>query len=214
MRRFSEKSPLRLLLKLAAAALACMALWTAYVQWLIHTADNKDMREKRDAAIVLGAALWNDVPSPALRERLDHAYELYKGGYVPKLIVSGGLDSNGATVTEAEGMKTYLAAKGVPEHDIVLEDRSRSTYENLLFSRSIMERNGWERAVIVTHTYHAARALDIARFLGYKDPVVSATDSKVMWMPWHKGRETLAYAKWQLDKLLLLAGWKEKEAAS
>src|SRR4051812_38157522 len=61
-----------------------------------------------DVGIVLGARLWNDKPSPGLRERLDHALGLYRQGTFSHFIVTGGLDSDGATITEAEGMRDYL----------------------------------------------------------------------------------------------------------
>jgi uncharacterized SAM-binding protein YcdF (DUF218 family) len=182
--------------------------WTGFVQWKIASATRTDSPASADVAIVLGAALWNDEPSPGLRERLDHAWELYREGRVPRLVVSGGRDANGSTLTEAEGMKRYLVGRGVPEQDVITENEARSTYENLLFSRRIMEQNGWQRAVIVTHHYHAARALDIARFLGYREPQASTAASTVMYMPRHLARETLAFTKWELDKLLLTVGWK------
>lgn len=185
--------------------------WTGYVQWKIESAIRQELPISADVGIVLGAALWNDEPSPGLRERLDQALKLYRERRVPRLIVSGGLDNNRSTLTEAEGMKHYLVEQGMPEQDVVTENEARSTYENLLFSKRIMERNGWERAIIVTHHYHGARALDMARFIGMKEPHVSTTASTVMYMPWHRARETLAFTKWELDKLLLGAGLKPKE---
>jgi uncharacterized SAM-binding protein YcdF (DUF218 family) len=113
---------------------------------------------RADAGIVLGASLWNDKPSPALRERLDHALALYRAGVFPRIIVSGGLDAGGAKLTEAEGMRNYLQEQGVPAPSIEMDTKSHSTYENLLFSRNIMKARGWHTAVIVTHRYHGRDA--------------------------------------------------------
>jgi uncharacterized SAM-binding protein YcdF (DUF218 family) len=157
--------------------------------------------ERADVGIVLGAALWNDRPSPALRERLDHAIALYRSGVVSRLIVSGGLDDEGATITEAEGMRNYLLEQGIPDHDIFMERASRSTVENLLFSRAIMDDEGWDSAVIVTHDYHGARAADIAASLDFDPVQVSVTESRVLNMTFHRLREVLAFAKWELTKL-------------
>lgn len=187
------------------AVTVCGLLWIGYIQWLIQSAQQSAPPGRSQVAIVLGAALWNDRPSPGLRERLDRAYELYKDGTVQRLIVSGGLDNNGATITEAEGMKRYLAERGIPEEAIVEENEATSTYENLLFSKRIMDREGWTEPVIVTHQYHGARAIDIARFIGIP-ATVSLTESKAMWMPWHKFRETLAYTKWLGNKLIMRLG--------
>ena len=178
-------------------------LWIVYIQWMILSVQHQEPI-KSDIGIVLGAALWNDYPSPALQERLDAAYDLYTKGYYSTIIVSGGLDHNGATITEAEGMKQYLVDKGIPAHLIFMEDQSRSTYENILFSKRMMEDHHWNRAIIVTHEYHGARAWDIARYLELQESRIYTIKSNVLWMPWHKARETLAYTKWILQKYLLV----------
>ncbi|WP_409346882.1 YdcF family protein [Paenibacillus sp. MBLB4367] len=196
---------LRLLLKLAGIAAVLLLVWVGYVQWKIQAAQFGETKAA-DVGIVLGAALWSDKPSPGLKERLDHAYSLYKAGKYPRLIVSGGLDGNSSKLTEAEGMRNYLIEKGIPSERIFLENEARSTYENLLFSQAIMERNGWRSALIVTHHYHGARAQDIANFIGMKDADVDTADSRVMNMTWHNTRETLAFTKWELDKLLMRLG--------
>lgn len=193
----------RMFRKVALVLIAIGFLWVVYVQWLIHTVHNRAPGPASEVAIVLGAALWNDRPSPALRERLDQAYKLYEAKQVSRIIVSGGLGANGSTISEAEGMKRYLTERGVPPEAVVEEGESTSTYENLRFSKRIMDREGWSAPVIVTHEYHGARAMDIARFVGLQDAAVSLTKSNVMWMPWHKARETLAYTKWLADKWLM-----------
>jgi len=193
----------RLFRTIVLALLAIGILWVVYVQWLIHNVQNRAPVQTTDVAIVLGAALWNDRPSPALRERLDQAYRLYETKQVTRIIVSGGLGANGSTITEAEGMRRYLTERGVPPEAVYEEGESTSTYENLRFSKRIMDREGWSVPVIVTHEYHGARAMDIARFVGFREASVSLTKSNVMWMPWHKARETLAYTKWIADKWLM-----------
>lgn len=199
--RRRSRSNRSLFIRVAAACFILGLIWVAYVQVKIHTAPETDSTNHADAGIVLGASVWNNEPSPALRERLERALSLYRNGQVDRLIVSGGLDYNGSTITEAEGMRNYLVRHGIPEQDVVLEKLARSTYENVLFSRQIMIDNGWKSAVLITHAYHAARSYDIAKFLNMSNPKVSSMDSEVMWMPWHKARETLAYTKWELDKI-------------
>ena len=177
--------------------------WIGYVQWKIDSVIRYESRASFDVGIVLGAALWNDRPSPALRERLDHAARLYREGRIKHLIVSGGLDGNGSTITEAEGMKNDLTGRGIPEDAVFMETEASNTYENILFSYRIMKEQNWESAVIITHQYHGARALDIARFVGLKEPGVSTIPSQVLFMPYHRLRETLAYTKWVMDKMLI-----------
>src|SRR5690242_8616129 len=50
--------------------------------------------QHRDAAVVLGASLWHNKPSPALRERLNRALDLYRKGNIDTFILSGGLGNN------------------------------------------------------------------------------------------------------------------------
>ncbi|WP_245203800.1 YdcF family protein [Ammoniphilus resinae] len=188
--------------KLLLVFLLSGLVWTFYTQWLIYSVEQQQP-SKSDVGIVLGASLWDNYPSPGLQERLNKAYDLYMEGYFSDVIVSGGLDYNGSTITEAEGMKRYLVSKGIPVEHIFIEDQARSTYQNLLFSQAIMSENDWEKALIITHEFHGARSQDIADFLDYRDPIVTTVKSEVLWMPWHKARETLAFTKWYLEKALI-----------
>lgn len=192
------KLPLKVILIFAALAV----LWVIFIQWKMESLPEGNLPSK-EVGIVLGAALWQSTPSPALQERLNRAVQLYEEGAIKQIIVTGGYDHANSKLTEAEGMRNYLLDKGVRESDIYLENEATSTYENMLFSQNIMKQNGWTSSVIVTHRYHAVRALDIARFLGYEDPAASPMDSNVLMMTWHKGRETLALTKWQWDKVML-----------
>ncbi|WP_063892452.1 YdcF family protein [Paenibacillus sp. Leaf72] len=205
-KRRTNKRPGLLLFRMLAWCIVAGVFWCGYVLWVINSYNAPKEREKADVGIVLGAALWDNVPSPALKERLNLAYKLYEQGKVDKLIMSGGLDAGGAVVTEAAGMKTYLVNKGIPEDKVLLEDKSTSTYENLLFSKTIMEREGFASALIITHQFHAPRALEIAQFLNYASVEAEGTPSQVL-KPWNaEGREVLAYTKWKLDALMLWLG--------
>jgi vancomycin permeability regulator SanA len=181
-------------------------VWVGYMQWRMAAIGRGVTPEPADVGIVLGAALWNNVPSPGLKERLDQALQLYRDGKVSVLIVSGGYDYNGSEFTEAEGMGNYLLAQGVPSKAIFLEKRATNTYQNLLYSEQIMQKNGWSRAIIITHRYHSVRALDIARYLKMEQPQVAPTDTQVMSIPWNRFRETLALVKWEAEKALLTVG--------
>lgn len=199
--------PVRLLLRLCAWGVALGALWCAYIIWLIASYDPPKTVPHADVAIILGAALWSDKPSPGLRERLDYGYDLYKQGYFKAFIVTGGHDHNGSTLSEAEGMRDYLVAKGVPQAAIVLENDARSTYENLLFSKPLALKRGWDKLLIVTHDFHAPRAADIASYLDYPQETASiGTKTKVL-KPWFNySREVLAFTKWKLDEGLMKLG--------
>ncbi|TFE30106.1 SanA/YdcF family protein [Cohnella luojiensis] len=197
---------IRAILWLAALGIVALVIWCSTLYYLIthfKGKPNPGTTVSADVGIVLGATLLNNEPSPGLRERLDHGIDLYRSGAFKSFIVTGGLDNNGATLTEAEGMRNYLVEQGIPESSIVMDSLSRSTYENLSFAQEIMERNDWDAAVVVTHDYHGSRAADIAGKLGYKPVQVSVTRSKVLNMSYHETREILAYTKWLATKMFL-----------
>jgi uncharacterized SAM-binding protein YcdF (DUF218 family) len=204
-RRGSSKV-LRFLIRFVVVCFLAVLIWCAALYYMITHFEGIPQNSgnlQADVGIVLGATLWEDKPSPALLERLDHSLQLFRSGLFSSIIVTGGLDNNGSTLTEAEGMRNYLVEQGVPAKAIVMDTLSRSTYENLLFSKQIMESKGWDSAVIVTHKYHGSRAGDIAKKLGFNPVLVSVTDSKVLNMSYHETREILAYTKWIMTKLFL-----------
>ncbi len=56
-------------------------------------------------------------------------------------------------------MARYLMEHGVPEDAILIENRSRTTFENLTFSKRILEEEGLgKRVFVVTNSFHALRA--------------------------------------------------------
>jgi uncharacterized SAM-binding protein YcdF (DUF218 family) len=144
------------------------------------------------AGLVLGAALWDGRPSPALKERLDLAYQLYREGRVQYLILSGGKGDDG--LSEAEGMKRYLADKGVPPDRLLLEDQSRNTAENIANSKGILLERNWEQIHLITHDYHMYRALRLAERAGI-DATPAPVHSRVLFTPFYKVRECLAIIK-------------------
>lgn len=212
VRRQRWKRPLskrlqRLALICAASGGAALMIWcgTLFAIIMRYNGLPENQLKHADVGIVLGASLWEDKPSPGLQERLDYALTLYKGGAFDRFLVTGGLDNNGATITEAEGMRRYLLSQGVPDEDIVLEPEAHSTLENLKFSQAIMNASGWHTAVIVTHQYHGSRSANIAQALHYDPVQLSVTESNVLNMPYNRAREVLAYTKWLADKWLLHA---------
>lgn len=120
---------------------------------------------KADTIIVLGAAQWNGTPSPMFKARLDRAAELYGQGYAPSIIVTGGKPAH-APSSDAVAGKTYLVGGGIPADRIFVEERSRTTLENLVFSKEIMREQRYASALLVSHDFHLMRAQRMARDLG------------------------------------------------
>lgn len=188
--------------------------WLGYVLWKVNSVHDSEAIRKVDVGIILGSSMWGDSPSPSLRERLEYGLKQYNDGKFDHFIVTGGLDHPDLNFTEAEGMRQYLLDHGISDDSIVMENEATSTLENLQFSQLIMKQRGWDSAVIITHTYHGMRALEIAEYLGYDHPELATTESKVLRMSYHKSREILAYSKWKLDELKLRFGFKSLETVN
>ena len=124
-----------------------------------------------DAIVILGAAVWPDGPSPALRRRVLHGTSLWHAGVAPVVVVCGGLGRH--PPTEAAAMARLLQDDGVPPEAIRQEDRSTTTLENLRFALPILRAEGLRRVVIVTDATHGPRAALVARHFGLL-PQVSA----------------------------------------
>jgi vancomycin permeability regulator SanA len=101
--------------------------WSNITQYNSIQPDQKT----REAAIVLGTAVWGQEPSPAFQERLEMAYSLYQKKCISFIFLTGGLGKG--TLSESEAGKKYLLRRGVPEKNLILETRSTTTKENLQF---------------------------------------------------------------------------------
>ncbi|MFV9633054.1 YdcF family protein [Mycobacterium neumannii] len=118
-----------------------------------------------DAAIVLGAAVDDDEPSPVLEERLRHAATLYESGQVDWIVLTGGV-GQGDTLSESEAGRDWLIAAGIPADRLLIENRSRTTKQNFAFARPLLAEHGVSRVLIVSDPLHMRRATRIATDLG------------------------------------------------
>lgn len=128
---------------------------------LIYSYSKTDQTQKADAAIVLGTAVWGDEPSPVFRERIRHSIWLYQNNYVDYLIFTGG-KGEGQKHAEAEVAKKYAVEKGIPEDKIFMENQSRITDENLLFSKPILKNENFKKVLLVSDPLHMKRAMEMA----------------------------------------------------
>lgn len=118
-----------------------------------------------DAAVVLGAAVIDNQPSPVFEARIQHAVNLYKAGRVKLIIMTGGI-GEGDTISEAEVARQWSIQHGVDKKAIFVETTSRTTYENILYAHNILKERAVKDVLIVSDPLHLPRALAIARHLG------------------------------------------------
>lgn len=160
-----------------------------------------DRAEQADVIVVLGAGLRADnSPGPALTRRSQHAAALWKQGFAPFIICTGGKPGR-ATRTEADACAELVREQGVPPEAIVMEGESRSTEENAIQTRAIMQARGWQTAIIVSDGFHLLRASWIFQIEGvtvYASPVTDRIPSPLE-LVLHVAREIVAL-HWQVFK--------------
>lgn len=140
-----------------------------------------DEARPADAAIVLGAGASDAGVSPVFQERINHGIWLYRSGYVKKIILTGGY-GRGNAHSDAYTAKRYALSQGVPEEDILLEEESSITRENIENAKGIMESCSYDTAIIVSDPLHMKRAMLMARDSGieaYSSP--TPTTRYVSW---------------------------------
>lgn len=121
-------------------------------------------RRDFDYVIIHGAGIKKDgTVTKLLADRCDKAIEIYrKDPTSPYLVPSGGQGSD-EVCSEAEAMRKYLVSQGIPEDKILLEDKSKTTMENVTFSKKLIEkRPGRKYTALVTSNYHIYRAMRYA----------------------------------------------------
>lgn len=115
--------------------------------------------------IILGCKIKDDgTLTPLLKSRVDRALEFakmqkQKTGKDIILVPSGG-KGNDEIISEAEAMKNYLVEKGIEKNNIIIEDKSKNTYENIKFSKKIIKEK--TNIAFSTTNYHVFRAGVIA----------------------------------------------------
>ena len=151
-------------------------IYSIFIQHMPH-------RMNYNYVIIHGAGLaGGEKLTKLLQNRVDKAIEIYeKCREKPYLIPSGGKGSD-EKLSEAEAMKNYLLEKGIPEKDILPEDRSATTEENLINSKAIIDsRPGKKKTALISSNYHVYRCMRLAKGIGLKCTGIGAKVAAYYW---------------------------------
>ncbi len=114
-------------------------------------------------APALNEAAERVVEAAILARRFPEARIAFSGGDAGIFYKSGN---------EAEGAESLLTALGVPKDRLILEDQSRDTYENAVFLKDKLTREGelgpGKRWLLITSAYHMPRAIGAFRQAGFE----------------------------------------------
>jgi uncharacterized SAM-binding protein YcdF (DUF218 family) len=138
------------------AASAAVLVAIAWLSFRIENASSRDEAQPADVIVVLGAAEYNGHPSPVLRARLDHALDLYRRGFAPRILTTGGAGGD-PVFTEGGVGRAYLMSRGVPSDAIIAENEGESTVYSVALSAEIISRMGLRSAIVVSDGYHVFR---------------------------------------------------------
>lgn len=175
--------------------------WFLFVSFSVLAFASQRDEQPADAAIVMGAAVYRDRPSPVFRERINHAIELYQSGRVNALIFTGGRDAYDS-MAESEAARTYAVQAGVAEKDIFIETTSTDTEENLSEASRIVTIQNFKRVLIVSDPMHMLRAVTVARDVGldaYPSPTPTSRYRSLWSNLWFWIRESVFYGSYLLS---------------
>jgi uncharacterized SAM-binding protein YcdF (DUF218 family) len=144
------------LLWLEALALAGLAAFLTLTALRIVHAGSTPELHAADAIVVFGAAEYSGRPSPVLRARLDHAYDLFQRGIAPVVITTGGAASD-PSFSEGGVGSDYLKRRGIPERNLIAETQGSDTAQSAMRVAVIMRANGLHSCVAVSDAYHVFR---------------------------------------------------------
>lgn len=185
------------LLALVVAAIVLFLIITAFR--VIRTASLQE-DHPADAIVVFGAAEYSGRPSPVLRARLDHAFELYEQHLAPVVITTGGAAAD-PKFSEGGVGREYLRRKGIPENALIAETQGSDTAQSAERVAVILRANGLRSCVAVSDAYHVFRIRQLLQHEGVRVYVAPRPDSipRTEWSRFEAAsRESLSYFLWKL----------------
>lgn len=174
--------------RITAGLLTATLLWLAWTSISIWRFGTQDQAVPADCIIVLGAAIDGSEPSPVFAERIRHGINLYRQNVAKKLLFTGG-SGEGQQYAESTVAAAFAMKTGVPAADILTENQSHTTLQNLAQAKALMNRNGLQSAIIVSDPLHMQRAMLMADDLGMK--AVSSPTPTTRYRSWGKQWELL-----------------------
>jgi uncharacterized SAM-binding protein YcdF (DUF218 family) len=153
-----------------------------------------------DAIVVFGAAEYSGHPSPVLRARLDHAFDLFQKGVAKVVITTGGAAAD-PSFSEGGVGHDYLMHRGIPDANLIAETQSKDTAQSAQRVAVIMRANHMRSCVAVSDAYHVFRIRKLLEHEGMQVYVAPRPDSRPHSV-WQRGgavlREAVSYLLWKV----------------
>lgn len=167
---------------------------------VVETASRQEVH-RADAIVVFGAAEYSGRPSPVLRARLDHAFELFQQGVAPVVITTGGAAED-PHYSEGGVGRDYLMRRGIPERSLIAETQGRDTSESAERVAVIMRANNLHSCVAVSDAYHVFRIRKLLEHEGirpvYTAPRLDTRPHSILQRAESALRESTSYLLWRI----------------
>ena len=142
---------------LGVAAVYLLVFQTNLVWWCAEPLRQSAAPVNADAIVVFAGGVGESGKAGGgHQERLKRAVDLYKAGYAKVMVLSSGFVYS---FKEAEVMRALAIDQGIPATQIVLEEQSANTHENVTYVNRIVREHRWTRILLVSSPYHMRRAL-------------------------------------------------------
>src|SRR5580698_2257775 len=184
---------------LMVAAAALLAYFVVVCLGIVRASTEQELHPS-DAIVVFGAAEYSGRPSPVLRLRLDHAFDLFQQHLAPVVITTGG---SGADPHFSEGGvgHDYLMHRGIPDSSLIAETQGSDTAQSAQRIGVIMRTNHMHSCVAVSDAYHVFRIRKLLEHEGMEVYVSPRPDSRPHSL-WQRAeavlREAVSYMAWRL----------------
>ncbi|MEM6723945.1 MAG: YdcF family protein [Bacteroidota bacterium] len=162
--------------------------------WELPPTSINAISEPIDVAVVLGGYIMPNSSVDMINftqavPRLTMPLQLYNRGKIDKLLLSGATGQIiGKKVNEAQLVRDFLIDLGIPENDILVEDRSRNTAENAQFSAQLLRDSFPDaRIAVITSGYHIRRTRACFKKIGL-DVLMLPTDMRTRTISWRLDR--------------------------
>jgi uncharacterized SAM-binding protein YcdF (DUF218 family) len=167
---------------------------------VIETASKQEVHPA-DAIVVFGAAEYAGRPSPVLRARLDHAFDLFQRGVAPVVITTGGAAED-PHYSEGGVGRDYLMRRGIPERSLIAETQGRDTSESAARVAVIMRANHLHSCIAVSDAYHVFRIRKLLEYEGiapvYTAPRLDTRPHSILQRAQSALRESTSYLLWRI----------------
>ena len=188
-------------LRLGALGLVTLAGFLGLTGIRIVREGSRQELHAADAIVVFGAAEYSGRPSPVLRARLDHAFDLFQRGLASVVITTGGAASD-PSFSEGGVGRDYLEHRGIPERNLIAETQGADTAQSAVRVAVIMRANGLHSCVAVSDAYHVFRIKKLLEHEGigpvYVSPRPESRPHSVVQRAYAVLREACSYLLWKL----------------